>query len=65
MTIFEQYKEKLKGFGGRKACVKSRRNYEDLERYCDSDRINQLFQLKLIISTNRLIDNRPKPLIDY
>ncbi len=34
MTIFGQYKEKLKGIGGRKAPVKFRRNYEDLERSC-------------------------------
>ncbi len=34
MTIFGQYKEKLKGIGGRKAWVKFRRNYEHLERFC-------------------------------
>ncbi len=32
MTIFGQYKEKLKGIGGKKARIKLRRNYEDLER---------------------------------
>ncbi len=31
MTIFGQYKEKLKGIGGRMVWVKFRRNYEDLE----------------------------------
>ncbi len=39
MTIFGQYKEKLKGIGGRKAWVKFRRNYEDLERSCVNKKI--------------------------
>ncbi len=34
MIIFGQYKEKLKGKEGRKAWVKFRKNYEDLERSC-------------------------------